>query len=207
MEIKLFEKKWNSSNLPNIIKGTKTLSRKESYHICQYMEKHKPINMVELGVQLGCSTAIFLEMANWINHKIKLDSWDIVDIAKYPDRNKFTLHVEDITGNEAKMFNEYMPDLVFLDAHAYNMTRKIMQLCLDRKIDFITHDVSLSLLERIRRESNGFVNKDVYVQWESYLIGDLIDKSLWKKDSFENDGLTATCIRDVFGIIIIEHKR
>ena len=48
-------------------------------------------------VQYGCSTRVFLETAKWLNYKIVLNSWDVLDSVKCVDKKDFKLHIEDIT--------------------------------------------------------------------------------------------------------------
>jgi len=195
------------SRMEKILKKDKTISKVEARAIFSYMKENRPIRIMEFGVRYGCSTAAFKEMSKWIGYGIILDSWDLVDKVKYQDKKTFSLHLEDISGRECEILDQYKPDMVFLDAHPYKLTKNLMQGCLDKKIDFMAHDISLPLLERVRKESNGFKNKDVYTPWEAYLIGELISEDLWSKDTFENGDISAVCTRDLYGLIVVKHKR
>lgn len=197
---------YKKSKMADILKKAKTLSAVECRAVFKYMKTYKPKTILEFGVQYGCSTRMFIEIAKSLGYKLNLHSWDIEEGYRFVKSNQFTFHKEDITGREKKIIEEYKPNLIFLDAHPYNLTKNLMELCVDKKINFMAHDISL--LERCRKQTGGFKNKKVVqTPWEAYLIGKVIDESLWTKDLFENDKLIARCIRDKFGLAIVEHKK
>lgn len=198
-----FNKFWLEYDVPNTIKGVKTISKIECNALFDYFEHHKPVNILEFGVQYGCTTAIFLKLAQYLGYKINLNSWDIVDKVSRASKDDFTLHLENIENTPEKILL-YNPDLVFLDAHPYNLTKNLMNTCLSNKINFMCHDIAL--LDRCQKESNNFTNKSVYTPWESYLIGEIINPVLWTSSSFENDTIKCQCIRDKYGLFILEHK-
>jgi hypothetical protein len=203
-----FDILFNESDLPWVLKQAKTLSKNECFEIFEYMQRYKPINIIEFGVQYGCSTSVFLEIAKWMNHKIVLNSWDIRDSVKCADKKEFKLHIEDITGRE-EVILDYAPDLVFLDAHPYVLTKNIVQICLREKIDFMCHDVSVDIYNRAKQRSNNFTNHSplTMAEWELYVLCELINEDLVSKNFFENENLTVRCIRDKYGLAIIQHKR
>lgn len=203
---KSFEEYFLKYNISEVISKVKTLSKGELNFVYKYFEKNKPKSMLEFGVQKGCSTYCFLKLAEYFEYDMSLHCWDIRDSIIYPDRSKFSLHIEDVSEKAQDIINYYEPDFIFLDAHPYYLTKNFMEECLSKKINFMCHDVALNLIERCRKESNNFTKKEAYTTWEAYLIGELIDKSLWEKDFFENDKFTAICNRDKYGIFILEHK-
>ena len=135
---------------------------------------------MEMGVQYGCSTRVFLETAKWVGIDIELHSWDIIDSIKRRcvDKNQFHFHKEDITGKEQKTIDIYKPDLIFFDAHPYYLTKTMMQICLDKKIDFMSHDVALTMYESVRDRSNLFKDKTTYGAWELRVMEELIGKEV-----------------------------
>jgi len=199
---------FDKSCMPNILSQAKTLSKKECLAIFNYMEKRKPVNILEFGTQYGCSTRAFLEIANWIGYKINLHSWDISDQVRCVNKKDFKLHIGDLTGREETIL-KHAPNLVFLDAHPYALTKNIMKICLRDKIDFMCHDVSMDIYERAKQRSSDFTNKSpqTKAEWELYILQELISKDILAKDFFENDILTVNCVRDRFGLAIIEHKK
>lgn len=206
-----FDELFDNSRLPNILSMAKTLSKEECGHIYNYMNKYKPSVVLEFGTQFGCSTAVFLQISEWLNLDIDLHSWDIVDQIKPQcvDKLKFKFHKCDITGNEEEIITRYVPDMVFLDAHPYAITKGLMKSCLKHKIDFLCHDISLPIFERAKERSNGFTNTDpsTLAEWELYLLGELISPSLLEDDSFEDNNVSVNCYRDKFGLAIIEVKK
>ena len=205
-----FDELFDGSKLPYILSMAKTLSKEECKQIYIYMEKHKPKKILEFGVQFGCSTAVFLQISKWLGLDIELHSWDIIDIVKSDcvSKKDFIFHKEDITGREDQTIVKYNPDMVFLDAHPYYLTKGLMHSCLDRKIDFLCHDVGLQVFNRAKIRSNNFKDKSNsnMAEWELYLMSELIDKSLLKEDFFENEICKVICCRDRFGIAIVEFK-
>ena len=210
MSDKNFDELFNGGCLPKVLKVNRSLSKEECRCIYNYMNKKKPEVMFEFGVQNGCSTKSFVEMAKWANIEFNLHSWDIADELKCIGKNEFSFHLEDITGKEESIFDKYQPNFVFLDAHPYELTRNIMKICLKRKIDFMAHDVAYSIgLQRTCERTNGFTDLAVKTNanWELYLLGILISTKLWHDDHYEDDVLEVECIRDSCGIAIIKFRR
>jgi len=89
------------------------------------------------------------------------------------------------------------------------MTKALVQECLNRKIDFICHDIDQSVFERAKKQSNNFTNFSVYTDWELYILGELISKDLYIEDNFENDSVLVKCVRNngSGGIAVIRNKR
>jgi hypothetical protein len=206
-----FDDFFDNSALPRVLKQARTLVKEECREIFSHMSSCKPHTILEFGVQYGCSSRVFVEMAKWLDLKMELNSWDVVDAVKKDciSKTDFKLHIEDVTGKEKEVFDRYSPDLVFLDAHPYRLTKSIMQECLSRKIDFMTHDVEQFVFDRAKKQSKNFTDFSVYVDWELYILGELISKDLYTKDYYENDLLTAKCFRGHGGggLSIIEFKR
>jgi hypothetical protein len=203
-----FDLLFDNSDLPNVLSKAKTLSKEECRQIDGYFRERKPITILEFGVQHGCSTRAFLDMAAWSNLEIDLHSWDIKDTVRHVDKKRFSLHIEDICGRESDVFDKYDPDLVFLDAHPHDLTRNLMQECLKRKVDFMCHDVCYAIgHDAAKLRSNNWTKKNTLdVQWELYHLCDLVDDSLWKNDSYENDELTVSLCRDRYGLGIVRFK-
>lgn len=202
----VFDDFYLANKLEQIMTKAKTLSKKECEAIYFYLQKKKPLVLMEFGVQHGCSTRFFIDAITSLNLATKIHSWDIVDQIRYADRSKFTFHRENITGHELDVVEKYNPDLIFLDAHAYHMTKSLMEICMDRKIDFICHDVGIEFKDLVYRQSNAYKNKNVYIQWESYLLSELISPTIWETNSYEDDKVQLTFIRDRYGICIAEMK-
>lgn len=205
-----FDEFFDNSNLPDMLKRAKTLSKKECNGIFDYMRDKKDIILLEFGTQYGCSTAVFLQIAKHLEININLHSWDVMDIVKKDivDKRDFSLHIENITGREKFIFNEYKPNLVFLDAHPYDLTKNIVSICLERKIDFMCHDVSPEIYERTKRQTDNFINKSIKTKaaWELLILMELISESLLTSNGFTNDKIRVNCIRDKYGLAIIENK-
>lgn len=205
-----FDKLFDNSDLGRILGMAKTLSKEECRQIYNYMQEHKPKVILEFGVQYGCSTAVFLHISEWLGLDIELHSWDIVDCIKTEcvDRDKFSFHSQDVTGKENRIIEEYNPDMIFLDAHPYAITKGLMESCLVNKVDFLCHDVSPAIFERARERTHGFTNKspETMAEWELYLLGELISPTLLTEDVFENELLKVKCYRDRFGLAVVEIK-
>lgn len=203
-----FDDHFDNSKLASVLKKAKTLSKEECRAIYSYMETHRPKTILEFGVQFGCSTRAFLEMSEWLGLDINLHSWDIVDVIKKAcvQRDQFTFHKEDITGKEEEVILKHKPDMIFLDAHPYYMTKALMQVCLKHKINFLTHDVAYRLYEALGKRSQNFQNKDEYGAWELYILAELFSQNLLTDDSYEDDRVRITCIRDEWGLAIVEVK-
>ena len=149
-------------------------------------------------------------MAKWADLDFELHSWDVMDVLKCISKEEFHFHIEDVTGKERETFDKYNPDFVFLDAHPYQLTKNIIEICLERKIDFMCHDVDYRVgLQRTCDRTNGF--KDLRVKtnanWELFLLGTLINTQIWHDDYYENDKLEINCIRGGCGLAIIKFKR
>ena len=204
-----FNDLFDNSVMPSVLKVNRSLSKVECEHIYNYFKKYKPQVMFEFGVQNGCSTRAFMEIAKWCGYKLSLHSWDIVDELKCIDKKHFNFHLEDITDREEIKFDKYTPDLVYLDAHPYKLTRNIMEICLKRKINFMCHDVDFRIgLERSCQRTKGFSDLSVKTNanWELYLLGVLISTKLWREDSYKDDNVKVQCIRDYCGLGIVKHR-
>ena len=206
-----FDDFFGSNNLPEILKKAKTLSKNECNSVFEYMRGKKEITLFEFGTQKGCSAAVFLQIGKYFGIKMDLHSWDIKDLVQKSVVNKkdFTLHIEDITNRERVVFDKYRPNLVFLDAHPYELTKNIVSICLERKIDFMCHDVSLDIYERTKNRTCNLSDKSNGNggTWELPIMGELISESLLTHDSFENEKLIVNCVRDKYGLAIIKFKR
>jgi len=204
-----FDKLFDNSCVPKALKVNRSLSKEECRHIFSYMQERKPKMMLEFGVQNGCSTRAFVEMAKWAKLNMTLHSWDIMDVLKCIGKNEFNFHLGDITGKERAVFDEYNPDFVFLDAHPYQLTKNIIEICLERKIDFMCHDVVYPVgLQRTCERTNGFsdLRVETNANWELFLLGTLIHTQLWHEDYYENNELEVKCLREHNGLAIVRFK-
>lgn len=213
MSDKSFDELFDNSGLKQILKIGRSLSKEECRGVYRYMLEKKPKTMFEFGVQFGCSTRAFIDMAKWANIDLNLHSWDIADElneSKCIRRDQFNFHIKDVTGKEEHIFNKHNPDFVFLDAHPYVLTKNLIEICLKRRIDFMAHDIAQFIgLQRTCERTNGFTDLSIKTNanWELYLLGVLINTQLWHKDYYENDDLEVKCIRDYCGLAIIKFKR
>jgi len=202
---------FNNKDLQVALKQDRTLVKGECEALFEYMKQECPKTILEFGTKYGCSTRFFVEAKKWLNLDTNLHSWDIVDSVRPICVNKqdFNFHLEDMTGKEDEIFDKYDPDFLFLDGHAYSMTRRIMIECLKRKINFSAHDVYDGALVRAKKRTNNFSDFSVYVNWEIYLIGDLISKDLWEKQSYEDEFVRARRIITPggCGIAMVEVKK
>ena len=200
-----FDKLFDESELPFVLSQAKTISKEECRAIYDYMKEYKPKTILEFGVQYGCSTRVFLEIAKWLDMDIDLHSWDIVDEIKKVcvRKSDFTFHKQDISGKEEETILEYKPDMVFLDAHPYYLTKELMQVCLKHKINFLTHDVATGLYEVLRERSNNFKNLNAYGAWELYILMELFSDKLLTEDHYEDDKVKIDCIRDKWGLSVV----
>ena len=100
------------------------------------------------------------------------------------------------------------PDLVFLDAHPYDLTKNIVNECLSRKINFMCHDVSYNIGHDVakKRSKNFNQKRGTDAQWELYVLCELIDEKLWQEDYFENNDLIYERDQDKYGLGIVTHK-
>jgi len=198
MQYNDFEEMWNNAKLDNITNKAKTISKLESRSIFYYWKKYKPKIFLEFGTQLGCSMCIFIEIAKYLNINTQFHSWDIIDVIKYADKKEFNFHREDITGREIEIFNKYKPDFLFLDCHVYSLTKSLINICLQRKINFMMHDITDELYERCRKESNNFTNFNAYTTWEAFLARQL---------EICNNNYNINYVKDRYGICILEMKK
>lgn len=203
-----FDELFDNSKLPVVLKQAKTLSKEECRSIYEYMKKNTPKTMLEFGVQYGCSTRVFLEISKWLGLDLDLHSWDIVDAiqSKCVNRKQFTFHRRNVTGKEEKVIAQFNPDLIFLDAHPYKMTKSMMECCLKHKVNFMAHDVSIKIYEALGRRSNNFKKKNTYGAWELYVLVELFGKSLLENDSYEDDKVKISFNRDEWGLAVVEVK-
>jgi hypothetical protein len=211
MNHKDFEKFFQSTTLPRCIKKVKkTLSKRECEEIFYYFDQHRPQTMIELGTQYGCSTKIFVEIANFFGYKLNMHAFDIRDRIRSSivDRNEFHLHIEDITDKELETLDLYSPDLVFLDAHPYKLTKNMVNACLRKQINFMCHDISLDVHEKARQQSNNFTNFDIYVAWELYVIAKIISDKFLTEDYYEDKErkIIGKCTRDKYGLFVLTHE-
>jgi len=201
-----FDELFDKSALPKVIKMAKTLSKEECRAVYGYMQQKKPQVILEFGVQYGCSTAVFIEMAKWLDIKLQLHSWDLADLVKCSDRKEFKLHIEDVTGKEEETILKYRPNMIFLDAHPYRLTKKLMLLCLKYKIDFLTHDVAVDIYKELGERTNNFQNKEEYGAWELYILRELFGDKVVTDNEFENEQVRIKMVRDKYGLSIVEVK-
>ena len=118
-----FDKFWEDYKLQNIMSQAKTLSKSECETVYDYMDRYRPGKILEFGVQLGCSSRLFIDAAKSLNYRMQLHSWDVIKAHKLVKEEEFIFHKKDITGKEGAVFKNYSPDLVFLDAHVYHLTK------------------------------------------------------------------------------------
>ena len=204
-----FEDLFDNSVLPETINKSKTVSKEECKNIYEYLKECNPKKILEFGTGAGISCTAFLTMSKWLNIELDFHTWDVKrpkKLMQYADRTKFVFHGDDVTGRETNVLDEHKPDLIFLDAHAYRLLNNIVSLCLERKINFMMHDVSDGNLQTIKASSGDFKNKDTYGAWEPYVFGNLISEDIWTSDYYENDLLTVNCIRDLYGLAIVRFK-
>jgi len=203
-----FDDLFDGSTLPKILGMVKTLSKEECRQIYNYMEEYRPKKILEFGVQYGCSTAVFLKISTWLGLDIELHSWDIVDVIKKEcvDKKHFNFHLADITGHEDEIISKYNPDMVFLDAHPYHMTKALMLSCVKNKVNFLTHDVSRDLYDELRIRSNDFKMLQTYGAWELYILAELFSPILIDEDCFEDSKVQIRCYRDKYGLSIVKIK-
>jgi len=203
-----FDELFDNSKLPKVLSMAKTLSKEECRQIYIYMEEYKPKKVLEFGVQFGCSTAVFLEISKWLGLDIELHSWDIIDVVKSEcvSKGDFSFHQDDITGSEEEIILKYKPDMIFLDAHPYHMTKALMLACVKHKVNFLTHDVNKSLYDGLKKTSDNFKKLNTYGAWELYILAEVFSPILIDEDYFENDKVQIACYRDIWGLSIIKVK-
>jgi len=203
-----FDKLFDGSRLPFVLKQAKTLSKEECRAIFCYMEENRPKTMLEFGTQFGCSTGVFVQFSKWLGLDVRIHSWDIRDQVNKicVDRKDFTLHIEDVTGREEKTIIKYCPDMVFLDAHPYCMTKALMLACLKHKINYLTHDVAINLYEDLKIRSKNFTKLNTYGAWELYILTEIFSNSLLVEKRYEDDRAIVEIIRDKYGLSIIKVK-
>jgi len=202
----MFNKSFDDSALPKILQKAKTLSKRECQAVYEYIDQNRPKTILEFGVQFGCSTRVFIEIAKWLNYKINLHSWDIIDIVNCADKRDFTMHVENITNKENSIL-VHNPDLIFLDAHPYILTKNLIVICLKNKINFMCHDVSFANIATLKKSSDSFKNKKAYGAWESYVLSELVSPKILTDDCYEDDKVIVKCIRDLHGLAIVQNKK
>lgn len=168
----------------------KTLTMPEVLFLAEYLEKKRPKRILEFGTQYGCSAFAFKKISDRFDLGIEVHSWDIHDQRKPELKDAFTFH------NEAfdYLFRIEKDDVLFLDAHDFNLTRNLMLHCLEGKNDFMCHDMSSDSFDIRRRE------------WELPLLGELIHPAVWTEDHYENKDLTVDKLVDKFGVAIVRHK-
>ena len=201
------QKIWAENNISQMTDVVKTLSFTESSFIFNYIAKHKPKVIFEFGTQHAVSTRIFYEICKSFGYEPTIHCFDVVDEIKYIDKDKIVFHHEDITGREQQFISDLKPDLIFLDAHPFQLTSNLVDICLAEKIDFMAHDVSLEIHERARVQSDNFQNKGKYTNWELFILMEKIDKDLDKLDHYSSAEMTIDIIRDRFGLAVIEFKK
>jgi len=204
--MKNFDDFFDNSQLPRILKKAKTVSKEEVRGIFEYFQENRPKVLLEFGVQYGCSTRVFYDIAKYLEIDLEIHSWDIEDKVKFMDKKDFTLHVEDVTGKEEGLFEKYNPDLLFLDAHPYILTRNLVKLALENEVNFMTHDISMNVYEALKRASNNFQNKKVYAAWELYVLEEIFGSEVVTEDVYEDDDVRIEFIRDKFGLCILYNK-
>jgi hypothetical protein len=187
----------------------KTLHKDEQRILHQYISYKKPKIIMELGHQYGLSAAFFIDTTVALGLKTHIHSWDVmIPLMGRPlsCSSNFSLHLENITGKEKDVLDFYKPDFLFLDAHAYKLTRNLMKECLHRGIDFVCHDVRLDILADLKKTTNNFQKREGMdmCAWEVYLLGELIHKDLWEKDNYEDDLVRVSCYRQPIDKIVIE---
>jgi hypothetical protein len=201
------QKIWQDNEIAKMTDVVKTLSFAESSFIFKYIEKHKPKVILEFGTQHAVSTRIFYEICKSFGYEPTIHCFDIVDEIKYISKDKIIFHQEDITGIELAVINELTPDLIFLDAHPYELTSNLVDICLAQKINFMAHDVSLEIHERARVQSDNFQNKSKYTNWELFILMEKINNDLDKLNHYSNEEMAINIIRDRFGLAVIEFKK
>jgi len=203
-----FDELYEKSNLENVLALAKTLVKEECGAVYEYMAKKRPTRMMEMGVQFGCSSRVFLEIAKWLSIDLKLDSFDIQDRDRSDcvDRREFNLHIENIEGRELEVIERLKPDVIYFDAHVYKMTRRMMEICVEKKIDFMAHDVSIALYESVRDRTNGFKDKDTYAPWELPVMEELLGKEVVDSDFIDRTDYSIKFVRSKWGVAILSHK-
>jgi len=205
-----FNKWFESTDLPNILNKAKTIDRKECFEIYKYFIQYRPSVIFEFGVQFGCSTRFFLELAKHLNLNVNMHCFDIKNIIKFVEPNQITMHIEDITNKVEEVFNSLpKPDLIFLDAHPYQLTKILVQKCLEEKINFMAHDTSQEIgkIETAKR-TNNFTNfsNSIVAAWELYILCELISQDLWTNPEYHNDKLDLNITTGRYGLAICQHK-
>ena len=178
-----FDTLWDESGLQEIAVQAKTLSKEECRAIYGYLERKRPKVFLEFGTQWGCSAAMFLKMFKWLGLDVEFHTWDVLGAIKFIDKRHF--HLEDVTGKEAEIIKQYKPDFIFIDCHSYELIGNLIPLCLAQKIDFACHDVG----------SEAITRSEIF--WEYYWLIKLLEG---------NNNVITTCVKDRYGICVVEYK-
>lgn len=190
-----FDEWYDNGPLPYVLSQAKSLAKEEVRFASGYFASKKPSTMIELGVQYGCSARTWLELAKLHGLRFELLAYDIKDSIHDDcvDRNEITFSLENITGYEAVVLENFRPDLVFLDAHPLSLTRNMFRACKKRKIDMMLHDVSLKLMN---------------THWERKVLCQEISHLLKEGENliYENDKVKVTIVVDKTGLAIVEWK-
>jgi hypothetical protein len=103
---------------------SKTLVFEEAFLFFVAASLLRPQQVVEIGTQLGKSTRRLVDMLTYLKLNSRVTCFDIVNDVRFVSAAEVDLRIQDITDTFGEnVLIPLAPELIFLDAHPYHLTR------------------------------------------------------------------------------------
>ncbi len=118
---------YTQMNYGTLLGETKTLCLEESFLIYLAAKNNLPQNFCEIGTQYGKSTRRILDIFRLLNVSPISYCYDIAKEIQFVSEKEVCFNLHDLTSDfEIEVLTKYSPELIFLDAHPYELLKKVI---------------------------------------------------------------------------------
>jgi len=159
---------------------TKTLCLEEAFLIYLSAQKTRPRNFCEIGTQYAKSTRRIIDIFRLLDLNPTCYCYDIAKEIRYVSDDEVFFKIHDLTDDFAEeVLDKTSPDLIFLDAHPFNLLNKIIRefviwSCSNPSILAI-HDCSSGLFKpkmQIPKDQPSLVTSHTGL-WERHVLAEI----------------------------------
>lgn len=202
------------SNLKSASRKTdgyaKTLDVAEGFAVWALVKHERPRVVVELGTQRGLSARLWKEALNAYVPDHQLILCDLEDYRAFIADDEATFLRGDARVTLAEIFASRQVDLLFNDAHPYDLIKWSVAEALSRNVRILAfHDVGYHHPRAVARPETAQVpvdersrHGDDYRQhghWERHVMAELLDPRIAERDSVETDSMRIEIFDSLFG--------
>ncbi len=167
-----------------ILGETKTLCLEEAFLLYLSAQVIRPRNFCEIGTQFGKSTRRILDIFNLLKLSPGCYCYDIVKDIRFVSDEEVCFIIRDLTHDfEVEVLQKTSPELLFLDAHPYELLKKIINefvLWSDTHPSIlVVHDCSSGLYRqnmKIPKDKPSMVSSQTGL-WERHVLSEIFKVS------------------------------